>query len=187
MSMTREPLDSLQLYAADEAITQGLAELLSPIVCGKNTQIDDTKTDIGGHIHLEGDLGAGKTSFTRAFLRAAGVKGRIKSPSYALIESYNVSSLNAYHLDFYRFSNSREWLDAGFRDILQENAVVLIEWPDKAGDLLPTPDLAIKFDYCEPGRKIQLVAYSNKGHKWLTTLRPLLREYLPQDSHDAVL
>lgn len=181
MTMTPESLCTLQLYAADETVTQTLAERLSRIVCEKNAQTVDTDTGLGGHIHLEGDLGAGKTSFTRAFLRAAGVTGRIKSPSYALIESYNVSSLNAYHLDFYRFNNSREWLDAGFRDILQENAVVLIEWPDKAGSLLPTPDLSIQFDYCEPGRKLQLVAYSKKGKKWLTTLKPQLREFLPQD------
>ncbi|MCQ9615846.1 tRNA (adenosine(37)-N6)-threonylcarbamoyltransferase complex ATPase subunit type 1 TsaE [Paenalcaligenes niemegkensis] len=181
MSTTREPLATLQLYAADEAVTQHLAELLSPIVCGKDALQRPENFKAGGHIHLEGDLGAGKTSFTRAFLRKAGVTERIKSPSYALIESYNLSSLNAYHLDFYRFSDSREWLDAGFRDILQENAVVLIEWPEKAGKLLPLADLTIKLDYCEPGRQIQLAAYSKKGKEWLTTLKPLLREFPLQD------
>src|SRR5690606_13744441 len=177
MPLTREPLSALQLYAADEAITQRLAQLLSPIVCGKSESENTGNDELGGHIHLVGDLGAGKTTFTRAFLREAGVSGRIKSPSYALVESYNLSRLSAYHLDFYRFSDSQEWLDAGFRDILQQSAVVLIEWPDKTSDLLPAADLRIKFDYCESGRQLLLEAYSKKGQKWLTTLRPLLREF----------
>ena len=126
----------------------------------------------GGRIHLQGDLGAGKTALARALIRTCGVTGRIKSPSYALLESYKVFNLYLYHLDFYRFSDSREWLDAGFRDILQENAIVLIEWPEQAGDLLPPPDLDIHIEHEDEGRSAVLTAYSDKGSLWLTTLFP---------------
>ncbi|HLR78506.1 MAG TPA: tRNA (adenosine(37)-N6)-threonylcarbamoyltransferase complex ATPase subunit type 1 TsaE, partial [Burkholderiaceae bacterium] len=124
----------------------------------------------GGRIHLRGDLGAGKTTFARALLRAAGIKGRIKSPSYALLESYNLSSLYFYHLDFYRFSDSLEWVDAGFRDILQDDNIVLIEWPERAGKLLPAPDLDIQLHYMGSGRQAVLTAHSEKGRTWLRTL-----------------
>lgn len=149
----------VNLYLAEEDNTTDLAIRLAPLVMAA-----------GGRIHLRGDLGAGKTSFARALLRACGVQGRIKSPSYALMESYNVSSLQFYHLDFYRFNNPKEWADAGFRDILQENAVVLIEWPEQAGDLLPPPDLDIHLEYADTGRHASLTAHSNKGKLWLTTL-----------------
>ena len=158
---------SLTLSLPDEDATTALAERLAPLLSG---QVSGVPT--GGRIHLHGDLGAGKTHFVRALLRACGVTGRIKSPSYALLESYKVSSLYFYHLDFYRFSDPREWVDAGFRDILQDNAVVLIEWPEKAGNLLPEPDLDLHLDYCGDGRLATLDARSAKGTLWITTLAP---------------
>src|SRR3546814_2715351 len=94
----------------------------SDLLCGTNNHTGPGQK--GGRIHLHGELGAGKTSFVRALLRAAGITGRIKSPSYSLLESYNLFNLYFYHLDFYRFSDPREWLDAGLRDILQKEAVV---------------------------------------------------------------
>ena len=160
-------LQALTLSLPDEDATTALAERLAPLLSG---QVPGVPT--GGRIHLHGDLGAGKTHFVRALLRACGVTGRIKSPSYALLESYKVSSLYFYHLDFYRFSDPREWVDAGFRDILQDNAVVLIEWPEKAGDLLPEPDLDLHLDYCGDGRLATLDARSAKGTLWITTLAP---------------
>ena len=159
--------DSATLFLPDEAATQDLAGRLAPMLCGTNPALGSRP---GGRIHLRGDLGAGKTSFARALLRAAGIFGRIKSPSYALLESYNVSNLYFYHLDFYRFSKSQEWVDAGFRDILQDSNVVLIEWPERAGDLLPAPDLEITLDYAGTGRQATLTAHSDKGTLWLTTL-----------------
>jgi len=158
---------TILLKLADEAATEALAASFAPLLCGQHAGIEP-----GGRIHLRGDLGAGKTSFVRAFLRAAGIQGRIKSPSYALLESYNLSRLHFYHLDFYRFSETHEWLDAGFRDILQENAVVLIEWPEQAGPLLPPPDLDIYIDHEDEGRSAALTAHSDKGSLWLTTLFP---------------
>lgn len=170
-------LDEISLYLTDEDRTEALAQLLAPLLLQADQQGEQ-----GGHIHLVGDLGAGKTHFARALLRACGVTGRIKSPSYALLESYKVSNLYFYHLDFYRFTDPREWIDAGFRDLLQKQAVVLIEWPERAGSLLPPPDLAISLVYEGDGRQARLAAYSNKGKSWLTSLATPLREFPPKDS-----
>ena len=159
-----EKFSEVSVGLADERYTVTLAQQLAPLVIAPGAKTS------GGRIHLKGDLGAGKTSFARAFLRACGVTGRIKSPSYALLESYKVSSLYFYHLDFYRFADPREWVDAGFRDILQKEAVVLIEWPERAGALLPAPDLEIELHYADSGRQAHLTAYSNKGKSWLTKL-----------------
>ncbi|TAM87046.1 MAG: tRNA (adenosine(37)-N6)-threonylcarbamoyltransferase complex ATPase subunit type 1 TsaE, partial [Candidimonas sp.] len=121
----------------------------------------------------------------RALLRAAGITGRIKSPSYAVLESYNLFNLYFYHFDFYRFSDPREWLDAGFREILQENAVILIEWPERAGGLLPPPDLDIHLRYANSGRLASLTAQSDRGRLWLKTLTPQVLNFLPKDSRAA--
>ena len=128
----------------------------------------------GGRIHLKGDLGAGKTALVRAFLRQCSISGRIKSPSYALLESYEVSNLYFYHLDFYRFSENADWLDAGFRDLFKNNALILIEWPERAGNLLSDPDLLIELSYAGLGRIATLSAYSEKGLSWINALPPLL-------------
>ncbi len=168
MNSTNSILMSRSLYLPDEEATIALANQLAPMLCGTHPALRPDQR--GGRIHLRGDLGAGKTSFARALLRASGIRGRIKSPSYALLESYNLSNLNFYHLDFYRFSDSREWMDAGFRDILHPEAVVLIEWPEQAGALLPPPDLDINLDYQDNGRHASLTAHSNKGKLWLTIL-----------------
>lgn len=159
---------NVTLFLPDEQATCDLATQLAPLLCATDHRIPDSTP--GGRIHLRGDLGAGKTSFARGLLRACGITGRIKSPSYALLESYNVSNLYFYHLDFYRFRDSLEWVDAGFRDILQDDNVVLIEWPERAGDVLPAPDLDIRFDYSGSGRQATLTAHSDKGTLWLTIL-----------------
>ena len=94
-------------------------------------------------VALQGGLGAGKTTFVRHLLRALGVAGRIKSPTYAVLESYELSGLQISHLDFYRFDDPREWEDAGLRDVFAEPGLKLVEWPDRAGALLPVPDLIV--------------------------------------------
>jgi len=100
-------------------------------------------------IELRGPLGAGKTTFARCLLRALGVQGRIKSPTYAVMEPYELpGGGTAAHFDFYRFSDPREWLEAGFRDAFAAPGLKLAEWPEQAGDLLPTPDLRVQI---EPG------------------------------------
>ncbi|MCP1678874.1 tRNA (adenosine(37)-N6)-threonylcarbamoyltransferase complex ATPase subunit type 1 TsaE [Kerstersia gyiorum] len=158
------------LYLPDETATEALARRLAPLVYDRPDASAAPGPGAGGRIHLRGDLGAGKTSFARALLRACGISGRIKSPSYALLESYKVFNLYLYHLDFYRFSESREWLDAGFREILREDALVLIEWPERAGDLLSPPDLEISLEYLDDGRRADLSAHTERGLKWLNAI-----------------
>jgi tRNA threonylcarbamoyladenosine biosynthesis protein TsaE len=98
-------------------------------------------------VELHGTLGAGKTTFVRHLLRALGVQGRIKSPTYAVVEPYELPNqpdgATAAHFDFYRFDDPREALDAGLRDTLAEAGLRLVEWPEKAAGLLPVPDLRL--------------------------------------------
>lgn len=157
-------LGSHTLHLPDEIATEALARRLAPVL---NAATPDRR---GGRLYLQGGLGTGKTAFVRALLRESGIKGRIKSPSYALLEPYKVSSLYFYHLDFYRFSDPREWLDAGFRDLLRDDAVVLIEWPERAQGLLPPPDLNIFLAYAGLGRDATLTAYTAQGLTWLSAI-----------------
>ena len=99
-------------------------------------------------IALHGPLGAGKTTFVRHLLHALGVSGRIKSPTYAVLEPYELPGLAIAHLDFYRFEDPREWADAGFRDLFAAPGLKLAEWPQNAGGQLPKPDLRL---HIEPG------------------------------------
>lgn len=97
-------------------------------------------------VELHGTLGAGKTTLVRHLLRALGVTGRIKSPSYAVLESYELpgaDGIPASHFDFYRFENPREWEDAGFRDVFTAPGLKLSEWPKKAAGMLPVADVQI--------------------------------------------
>jgi tRNA threonylcarbamoyladenosine biosynthesis protein TsaE len=100
-------------------------------------------------IELRGPLGAGKTTFVRHLLRALGVAGRIKSPTYAVLESHAVPGLAISHFDFYRFSDPREWADAGFRDLFAAPGLKLAEWPEKADGMLPVPDLQLHIEPLE--------------------------------------
>ena len=112
---------------------------------------------------LEGDLGAGKTTLTRGLLRALGFTGRVKSPTYTLVEPYAVSNLNLYHFDLYRFQDPLEWVDAGFRDYFNEQSICVIEWADKATGLLPQPDLIITLVPFGAGRNIEIQALTETG------------------------
>jgi tRNA threonylcarbamoyladenosine biosynthesis protein TsaE len=94
-------------------------------------------------IELHGDLGAGKTTLVRHLLRALGLQGRIKSPTYAVVEPHETANLNIWHFDFYRFTDPREWEDAGFRDIFASPGLKLAEWPAQAAGALPQADMSI--------------------------------------------
>jgi tRNA threonylcarbamoyladenosine biosynthesis protein TsaE len=119
-------------------------------------------------IELHGDLGAGKTTLVRHLLRALGVQGRVKSPSYAVVEPHEVATpsgpLAISHFDFYRFTDPREWEDAGFRDIFTAPGLKLIEWADNARAALPVPDLAIYITaHDDDSRSVQLHAHTATG------------------------
>lgn len=119
-------------------------------------------------ITLHGDLGAGKTTFVRHLLRSLGVQGRIKSPTYAVVEPHDVPGMNVWHFDFYRFDDPREWEDAGFRDIFASDGLKLAEWPEKAASLTPPADLAIYIEAIdETQRRVTLRTCTERGRQML--------------------
>lgn len=166
----------------DEHASTALGERLGDMVA---TGFVDTPDDArsGFTLHFSGDLGAGKTTVVRALLRRLGVEGRIKSPTYALVEPYVVDlqkrfesrqrmNLYCYHFDFYRFEDPHDWLDAGFRDYFSDAALRLVEWPERAilhGDsLLPPADLRVAITTDGDGRIAQLDTPTSLGAAWLT-------------------
>jgi tRNA threonylcarbamoyladenosine biosynthesis protein TsaE len=116
------------------------------------------------HVALHGGLGAGKTTFVRHLLRALGVRGRIKSPTYTVLEPYDAQGLEISHFDFYRFTDPREWEDAGFREIFGRPGLKLAEWPEHAAGVLPPPDLDLRIEVGEDQtRLVRLDACSPRG------------------------
>ena len=122
-------------------------------------------------IFLQGDLGAGKTTLARALIQALGYAGRVKSPTYTLVELYKVSSLCLYHFDFYRFNDPQEWIDAGFRECFNAENICLVEWPEKAAGLLPTPDLIIRLSHADNARRVEIRADTEAGQNLLQRLQ----------------
>lgn len=153
----------------DETATQSLAQRLA--VCPALAHATIT---------LHGDLGAGKTTFVRDLLRALGVQGRIKSPTYTVVEPHEApaapgwpAGLRVSHFDFYRFNDPREWEDAGFRELFADPGLKLVEWPEKAQGLMPTPDLAITLQATETdeARDITIEARTTTGLQLLEAVR----------------
>ena len=120
----------------------------------------------GRVLYLAGDLGAGTTTLVRGLLRSLGWTGRVKSPTYALVELYSVSRLNLYHFDFYRFKDREEWVNSGFREHFNPESLCIVEWPEMAEGLLPPPDLHITLEINEPGRRAGFLAHSAAGREW---------------------
>ena len=143
----------------DELATQAFAQALA----GQSAIADAL-------IELQGDLGAGKTTFTRHLLAALGVNGRVKSPTYAVVEPYALDNgLNIWHFDFYRFNDPREWEEAGFRDIFASSGLKLVEWPDKAGEYLPQADLVLAIEVlADDTRQVTLTAQTETGKALMT-------------------
>ena len=116
------------------------------------------------YITLHGDLGAGKTTLVRHLLRALGVQGRIKSPTYAVVEPHEGAQFAISHFDFYRFDDPREWEDAGFRDIFASPGLKVAEWPEKAAAVTPVADVAISIEAIdESQRRVHLQAHTATG------------------------
>ena len=144
-----QELSQYRLFLKDEEASNTFAQQLAKAIFPdlSSTCEPDLSQFTGARIYLHGDLGAGKTTFARAFLRALGVTGRIKSPTYTLLESYNVSRLYLY-----------------------DQAIVLVEWSEKANEQLPPPDLRLHLTYQNEGREAVLSAISDKGKQWLNNL-----------------
>ena len=120
------------------------------------------------YVELHGPLGAGKTTFVRHLLRALGVTGRIKSPTYAVLEPYTLPGLVISHFDFYRFTDPREWTDAGFRELFASPGLKLAEWPQNAAPVLPVADLVIRLDVlADDARTAVLTAQTATGQALL--------------------
>jgi tRNA threonylcarbamoyladenosine biosynthesis protein TsaE len=151
-------LNELRLHLPDAAATERVGTRLGNLM------------QPGLKLYLSGELGSGKTCLVRAVLRGAGYTGPVRSPTYTLVEVYVVSRLHFYHFDFYRLNDKTEWRDAGFREYFNENAVCLVEWPERAGDLLPPPDLELSFEILASGRDLRIKAQSAQGENCLTAL-----------------
>jgi tRNA threonylcarbamoyladenosine biosynthesis protein TsaE len=123
----------------------------------------DAIRSAGLHVALSGDLGAGKTALVRAMLRALGVKGPVKSPTFALLEPYTVSSLDFYHFDFYRLKGPDEFGSTGFRELFGPGSISAVEWPENAGPRLPTADISIALTVDGDGRRATINTASELG------------------------
>lgn len=122
-------------------------------------------------LYLCGDLGAGKTTLVRALLHALGHTGRVKSPTYTLLEPYEAGGLHLRHFDLYRFSDKEEWEAAGFRDEFNGLNICLVEWPEKAEGLVPQADVEVLFEILPSGRDVALRANTETGKKCLSALQ----------------
>ena len=149
---------SLRFSLADEAATLVLGSRLAKALA------------LGISIWLQGDLGAGKTTLTRGVLRELGFHGRVKSPTYTLVEVYELSRFNLYHFDLYRFADPDEWEDAGFREYFNSASVCLVEWPDKAAERLPPPDLRVRFEIPDAGRSVWIEGLTEAGRACIARL-----------------
>jgi tRNA threonylcarbamoyladenosine biosynthesis protein TsaE len=114
-------------------------------------------------VWLEGDLGSGKTSFARALIHALGYSGRVKSPTYGLLEHYQLDSLKVLHMDIYRIGDPGELEFLGVEDLLDEQTILLIEWPEKGGAWLPKPDFIFRFAYAGEGRELKWMACTHRA------------------------
>ena len=151
-------LAPLLLHLPDEHATRALglklAALLQP----------------GLTVHLAGELGSGKTTLARGIIRGLGFAGRVKSPSFALVEPYVDSRLSLYHFDFFRFKDQMEWQEAGLRECFNDRSICIVEWAEKAGGLLPPPDLSIRLAIVAAGRDATIDAGTETGQWCLTEL-----------------
>ena len=151
-------MPQLTRFLPDEPATLALGAELAPALVPGLT------------LYMSGELGAGKTTLARGILRGLGYAGRVKSPSFALVEPYAFSRLYLYHFDFYRFTDPRELGDAGFRDYFNPDSVCLVEWPENAAGMLPAADLSIRLQVTGTGRQIEIDADTEAGRRCLERL-----------------
>ena len=145
----------MKLRLADAAETMRAGAVMAPHVAR------------GMLVALSGDLGAGKTTLVRGLLRAAGVEGPIKSPTYDLVEHYPLSSIYFYHIDLYRFTSAEEWESSGLAECVRADSACIVEWPERGGDLLPPPDVALDLSWPAhgEGRMLEIHARGAAGER----------------------
>jgi len=150
----------LTLHLPDTTATERWGAKLAPTLTG------------GMIVTLRGELGTGKTTLVRGLLRARGVAGPVRSPTYTLVEHYPISSLYFYHFDFYRFTNPDEWDSAGMSDYFRDDAVCLVEWPERVAGVLPAPDVALSLSFAanDGGRDLVVESRSAEGERCLKAL-----------------
>ncbi|HBD19581.1 MAG TPA: tRNA (adenosine(37)-N6)-threonylcarbamoyltransferase complex ATPase subunit type 1 TsaE [Arenimonas sp.] len=148
-------MSAREVFLADPLATEALAAALAASQPARAV------------VFLEGDLGAGKSSLARAWLRALGVRGAIKSPTYTLIERYPLPAGEAAHLDLYRLAGAAELDFLGLDELAAEATLWLVEWPDRGQGGLPAPDLRVRLAVEGVGRRARLEASSPEGEAWL--------------------
>lgn len=161
------------MYLKDESATVLIATQLAQRLTKSITQSTMQSTMQSNFtLYLTGDLGAGKTSFARGFLRGLGYSGRVKSPTFTVVEPYQLNEMTVYHLDLYRLAHPEELEYLGLRDFFDSNVILLIEWPERGSEYLPNADIKILLQHCQDpqqdGRQLHIEAASEVGQAVLT-------------------
>ena len=166
-------LGSLSRLLADEEATIEFGKALAMATRSEPAALaspdQGAKTE-GGILHLQGDLGAGKTTFTRGFLRAYGHEGAVKSPTYTLVEPYEMALCNIYHFDLYRLADPEEFEFLGAEQYFEPQNLCLIEWAEQGAGWVPKADVLVELRESGPGREVLCTAFTPRGAEILDGL-----------------
>ncbi|TKJ85033.1 tRNA (adenosine(37)-N6)-threonylcarbamoyltransferase complex ATPase subunit type 1 TsaE [Pseudomonas koreensis] len=151
-------MSEVTLYLADEQAMSDFGARIARVTQGH------------GLIFLEGNLGMGKTTLSRGIIRGLGHVGSVKSPTFTLVEPYEIDDIRAFHFDLYRLVDPEELEFLGIRDYFEDDAMCLIEWPDKGAGFLPKPDLTITISPQDSGRSLKILSQGSRGEAWCAAL-----------------
>ena len=151
-------MSEVTLYLADEQAMSDFGARIARVTRGH------------GLIFLEGNLGMGKTTLSRGIIRGLGHVGAVKSPTFTLVEPYEIGDIRAFHFDLYRLVDPEELEFLGIRDYFEDDAMCLIEWPDKGAGFLPKPDLTITISPQDSGRSLKILSQGSRGEAWCAAL-----------------